>query len=95
MVIAAAVLAVSPWVFYGSLNAADLASTEVGLARGGREGGLLVPQNRAGRVAVKAAQTAVLTWGDRRLSPKGRKILRVLYAVGVGAVVVHNVRPRR
>lgn len=88
----ALILAASPWMFYGGANVLDLTSTEVALHRGAIEGGLLVPQNRAGRVAVKAAQTALLTYCDQRMQPKGRKVLRILYVAGMGYVVAHNLR---
>lgn len=80
------------YAFWCSLRAADLASTEYALARGGREGNPLM-RNRSVRVAVGGvASCVVLSEADKRLSKKGRKWARIIGGTVLGAVVVSNMR---
>lgn len=86
------ILALSAWTLYGGGAGLDLVSTEVALARGGIERNPL-GQTRAARIALKVAGTSALVWADRKLGPR-KWVLRIVYAGGMGYVVMHNMRVR-
>jgi hypothetical protein len=93
--VGALILALSPWLFFGGLSAADLASGEYARAHGAHEGNAIIGGSRARSIAVKAGETAIEAYFDRRLSKKGRWIVRGAVGALRAAVVVHNLRQHR
>jgi hypothetical protein len=85
-------LALSPWVYYGEINAGDLASTAYAERCGFHEGNPIVGHDWPRRLAVKAGETALEAWTERHLGKKGRTIERVAIGALRAVVIVHNLR---
>lgn len=85
-------LALSGWLYYSSLNAADLASTARAEHRGGTEQNPLLGKGWPQRVAVKAAVTAAEAYIDHQFPPKRRWVPRALFGGLMGYLIVHNLR---
>lgn len=91
----ALILAASPWLFFGAVNGADLASSEYARARGAVELNPIIGSSRARSIAVKAAATGLEAYVDRKLPRKGRWLWRGAIAGVTGYAVVHNMRVHR
>lgn len=76
---------------YTALSLADLASTEWGISRGARE---IHPlgQSTVERILLKAGSTAAFTFADSQLTPKPRKVFRILIIGIISGVVIHNIK---
>lgn len=87
----------TPCIVYVAGSAADLASSEYAIARGGVEQNPL-QQTRGLRIGVQTATAGVGCWADAKLAKRhrnGARVLRVaVLALKIG-LAVHNVRQAR
>ena len=82
-----------PYAFYGSLEAADIASTRVGIQHGGHEGNAIAAQ------PVKLLAAVLLAEGDHYLDRMGHRrakwASRIVLGIAYAAAVRHNLRVGR
>ncbi|HEY2938157.1 MAG TPA: hypothetical protein VGJ25_16255 [Gaiellaceae bacterium] len=83
-------LAVSPWVFYGALNGADLATHWQANARGCREVNPMMRGPAVVDVLAKGALTVAMVKLDRRARGKRRLVVRITWGSLTAAGVASN-----
>lgn len=88
-----AILALNSYLFYGSLHAADLASSQYALRQPlVAESNAILRGSLARQLAIKAAATYGMGKLESRI-PKGKRwIPRVILGLGYGYIVYHNLR---